>query len=204
MSKVLGVFDYFPLLNKIPIDEIAKRLPSGTNVKLIENYIANRILYPQAIPTHPDELKIDLKLLTVALSFHPEKFYDSNSKKIYIPQDFTFYLGSLREVAQAFLDAFKLSEITTIYMVGFVRKVLGTYIQPTKHESSGQLTIWISQPPWLNQQKYQLKLGALDQFPASSEKVDIKFESSVVTLLGKNTIELEVYGGNLGLIVDLR
>lgn len=204
MSKVLGVFDFFPNLNKIPIDEIAKRFPSRTNIKLIENYIANRILYPQAIPINADELKIDLKLLTVALSFHPEKFYDSNSKKIYIPQDFTFYLGDLKQLTLAFIDAFKPDQITTIYLTGFIRKVLGTYIKPLRKESNGVLTIWVSQPPWLNQQKYLLKLGTLTQLQSLSEKVDIKFESPVATLLGKNTIELEVYGGNLGLLVDLR
>ena len=63
MPKLSGLFDSFDNLDQIDIDSLILWLKNKPSSIQLENYLANKILYPQITPITADEMKIDLAIL---------------------------------------------------------------------------------------------------------------------------------------------
>ena len=116
MNKLIGVFEYFRYLDQIPTSDISKWLNTKIKETDLENFIGNRIIYPQALPISNLELDIDLALFREALKRQPEVLYDRRLNKIIIPIEFQTRFGSFEKLIKAITEVLILKSDTQIYL----------------------------------------------------------------------------------------
>src|SRR5438128_9431240 len=106
MSHLPGFFDSFDNLGKIDASNLAVWLNPAPQVIRLENYLANRILYPQALPLTASDLQIDLAILREALRLKAgaSPFLNVQLHKIIIPLNLTNFVPDLRALTWAFID----------------------------------------------------------------------------------------------------
>lgn len=200
MPKPASLFSSFPDLENISVQKVEVWTKHRYDVKLLENKLGNRLLYPQTVPVSEEDLSFDLALLREALRLHPYKYYNQNLRRIYIPQELLDFVGDVGKVAQAFLDAFRPQGATSVLLspARFGTKSLGTIIRPEISENRGEISIWVQG------RIKKLAVGELVSLPVQTPRVDFRFYSQMAKLMGKNDISLEVAGGELGLLIDAR
>lgn len=200
MSKLTGLLEFFPGLESLSIDQMMQWLKIPGNPTIFENELGNRVLYPQTIPLDSSGLIFDLALLREALKINPHHYYNPTLKKIFIPETFLQRFPDLGQLAWAFIETFNPEGLVTIVekIDDIGTKNLGTYLRPEIVTKNGIVVLWVAG------KKYEVKVGSLNSIPASSSRVDIKFESTAARLVGKQNFVAEVAGGALGLIVDTR
>lgn len=200
MAKLKGLCDQFYNLESIPIEKIARYLRRRENPRILKNELGNRILYPQAVPETHEGLMFDLAVLEEGLKLKPRKFYNPTFCKIYIPEIFLSRIPDLQKLVGAFIDAFKPVGITSILVKpeNLPPRSFGTLIKPHLLANEGAVYLWVAG------KKYQVEIGSLVSIPAGGKRVDLKFESTAATLLGKDSLSTEVSGGGIGVIVDTR
>lgn len=200
MPKLSGVFSEFPHLDQIPLDELAKTLKHPPDQIALENFLANRILYPQAIPTSVQDLEIDLGILQQALKSSPDKkFYDEKNKKIYIPENYLARFPNLIKLSFAFIEAAEPQEIVKFVLVKqALGEEIGSFVPFKFEEGGGQVDLDIEGA------KVKLKAGTLMAVPCPALHCHIKFTARGVRLRGKSEGVFEAVGGRLGLLIDGR
>lgn len=198
MPKVSGIFDAFDDLDKIPAEDVAEWLTSDLRQEYLENYIANRIIYPQVAPVSEKDIDIDLGLLREILK-NTSLFYKPQEKKIYIPDIFVSRLPILSKLVWSFIDSYHPKGITTLVLTGETKdEVVGTCIAPSLSGQNGHLEIK------LENKNYRIKLGSLTILPCTLSHCHINFQSKSAKIMGKNEITFEVLGGKLGIVLDGR
>lgn len=202
MPKVIGLFDDFKDLDQIPVDDITRWIKPTPNLIVLQNSVANRILYPQAIPVTQQEMEIDLALLREALK-RDSRFILANSRKIIIPQDFILRISDLKMLTWVFIDAYLLDkkggstpQVWTVIKRSQRDQVIGSIILPDL--KGGELSLNVAGKVTV------VKKGGLTLIPCSSDKCQIEFKIIGGQIFGMKEGKVEVYGGNLGLMVDTR
>ena len=200
--KVSGLFDQFDNLEQILVEDLTKWLKPPHNLITIQNALANRIFYPQVVPVTLEELDFDLGLLREALKSKPQ-FLDKVSKKILIPEDFIKTFPNLDSLVWAFVDAllFNLPKDTnsclwTVVEAGNLR-ILGTVLFP-QFEGNGQMQLR------LDGKNFMLKRGSLAIFHCQKSHCHLNFRLTSGQILGLKEGVVEIYGGELGLMIDGR
>lgn len=189
MPKLSGIFEQFRRLDQIPIADIAQWLNHRVEQHSLENFIGNRIIYPQTLPTTKMELDIDLAIFREAVRRQPEVFYDRNPNKIIIPAEYEFRFGSMEALVTALSESLKLPKITTVYLKSLVgNTLLGSIYQPNINTSESNTTISV------NNQIMGLKNGLIHIMPFRDKHLILKIG---------NITEISASGGSLGLIIDL-
>lgn len=186
--------------DQVTVEGVAAWLGRRTDTKILDNKLGNRVLYPSAVPYSAEDLAFDLAVLREVVRLNPQNYFNQNLKVIYIPAGFLQHFPDLHKLVWAFADTLALPEITSILLKSETLglKNLGTIIKPKIELSTGVISVWI------HDKEYEVKVGSLTVIPVESSKVDIKFQSQAVKLLGSNDVTLEVTGGELGLLVDAR
>lgn len=220
MSRLPGLFNNFDNLDQITPEEIASRFKSVPENKLLENYLANRILYPQTHPLTELDLKIDLAILREALKNNnlnkePRKtnsllgdnpFLNTTMRKILIPAEFLNFVPNLLSLVQVFIDAFLqkrkkqdyFQDLWTIVLTGDIDEVVGSILMPQFDGSGGVINFEIQN------KKYKIQQGNLVLIPCPKSRCEVVYKLQKGKLLGKQENAFEVYGGKLGLVVDGR
>ena len=187
MPKLSGVFENFPNLSQINYMDIQKWLKFRVEPHILEDFIGNRIIYPQSIPDTPQDMEIDLAILREVIKLNPGRFHDQLKMRLVIPQDFIARFRPLNALVWAFADVLPLKELTKIFVKDWAgNHVIGTIIKVV--DKSDEVTIT------LNVQTFKLKKGSLTVIPFLTK------EGSLIV----NTTPLAVSGGEAGLFVDLR
>jgi len=101
MSKLTGIFNASDI-DQIPAGDIAKWLRPNPGLENIENYIANKILYPETIPHSQLDLAIELALLREIAKRFPQKFQKDG--KILISSALADRIGTLPDLTLALVD----------------------------------------------------------------------------------------------------
>lgn len=126
MNKLIGVFENFRYLDQIPTSDISKWLKTKVKETDLENFIGNRIIYPQALPISNLELEIDLAIFREALKRQPEVLFDRRLNKIIIPTEFEQRFGSFERLIKAITEVLILKKNTQIYLKeGSIIKLIG-------------------------------------------------------------------------------
>ncbi len=191
MPKVGGIFSSFDNLDEIETEDIAKWLKNPASSKFyLENYFANKLLYPQVAPTTPQDLNYDLAILREVLKKNLI-FYNIKQKKFLIPELFSKSLPDLVKLVWAFIDAYCPNDLVTINLIGeSSEKILGSVVI-VKFENSSPVTLNIEN------KVYQIKPGTLMIIPCPGNRCHIQ-------ITGKNEAVFETAGGKLGLFIDGR
>ena len=219
MAKLSGLFDSFDNLDQIPAESIIKWLKPVPMQTQLENYLANKILYPQSIPLSPYEMQIDLAILREALKINTPKLTDSkdiflgsnaflnvNLRKIMIPERFLSFVPDLQTLAWVFIDALLLEkqrldifeDLWTIVVTDDVDEIVGSILLPRLDSSSSEIDVSVMG------QNYKIKAGSLMVIPCENQRCQIGYRLLGGKVLGKQEATLEVSGGRLGLVVDVR
>lgn len=196
MPKVSGIFDSFENLDQIPPEDIAGWLKSPPQTRELENYLANRIYYPQTLPLTLPDLDIDLAILREALKRN-SVYFKPQQKKIFIPESFLNLVPDLKKLALIFTDAYQPKELVTFILnTGKGDETLGSLVRVEGGTNDFSLNI--------DGKNFKVKPGSLTILPCPKSRCHISFKSSNAKVMGKKEILFETMGGRLGLIVDGR
>lgn len=205
MPEFAGLFDRFNNLDQIKIEDVMKWLSPVPQQIPLENYIANRILYPQVVPISPSELKIDLAILREALRLD-NFFINTTLRKIMIPANFLEFIPDVISLICAFIDGLLLErlrkncfeDLWTISLSNGTEEIIGSILLPQFSDKQGLMEIK------LEGKIFNIKTGSLNILPCPKEHCPIDFNLKMGKFLGKNKGEVELSGGKAGLIIDAR
>lgn len=220
MPKLTGLFGIFDNLDKIPVEAIAFWLKPPPNLIQLENYLANKILYPQTLPLTEYEMKIDLAILREALRINGPKGIDKKTnsllgdnpflnitlRKLIIPKKFLSFVPNLVSLTWVFVDGLLLDrkkedwfqDLWTVILSGEVDEVVGSILLPQFEDDSSIMDLNILK------KNFKIRPGSLTVIPCPKDRCAISYKFSKGTILGKKESAVEVYGGDLGLMIDGR
>lgn len=219
MPKLSGLFDSFDNLDSIDAASLAIWLKNPPALVQLENYLANKILYPQALPVTDIDMKIDLAILREALRLNGPKpetregpllgdnpFLNIVLRKVIIPQKFLNYVPDLMNLTWAFIDGLLLNrkkqnlfeDLWTVIVSDEIDEIVGSILLPQfeDYKDNMQLTIF--------SKDYKIPAGSLTIIPCDKDRCEIAYKFDKGMILGKSTNALEICGGTLGLVIDGR
>ena len=220
MAKLSGLFDSFDNLDKIDVNAISAWLKNPPQIVQLENYLANRILYPQTIPLTEYDMKIDLGILREVLKLNGPRsaglssnallgdnpFLNITLRKILIPERFLLFVPDLVTLTWVFVDAL-LSErkkqdffwdLWTIVLTDDIDEIVGSVILPQFVDRNGEMDLSVLG------KNYQIQPGGLMIVPCPKDRCEISYKLKKGKILGKSENALEIFGGKLGLMIDGR
>lgn len=220
MPKLSGLFDSFDNLDQIPIENISSWLKVVPNLIQLENYLANKILYPQTLPLTETDMKIDLAILREALRINGPKlnlgknnpllgdnpFLNITLRKILIPQRFLTFVPGLISITWAFVDGLLLNrrkedffwDLWTVVLTDDTDEIVGSILLPQFIGESGVMELSLSS------KTYKIRPGSLTVIPCPKDRCEIAYKFNQGKILGKEENAVEIYGGKLGLMIDGR
>lgn len=219
MSKLSGLFDSFDNLDQIDINNLVSWLNPSPNPIQLDNYLANKILYPQALPLSSSDMQIDLAILREALRLNGPKpaekggpllgdnpFLNIALRKIIIPGRFLHFVPDLVTLTWAFVDGLVLNrkskdvfeDLWTVVLTDDTDEVIGSVMIAQFAGSGDVLDMNVLG------KNVRIKAGSLTVVPCSKARCEISYKFAGGKLLGKKEAALEVYGGRLGLLIDGR
>lgn len=220
MIKLNGLFGMFDNLDQIDPGDIIAWLKPIPNVTVLENYFANRILYPQALPMSLEEVQFDLAILREALKNYffntkddrlnpllgDNPFYNFTLRKIIIPKKFLLYTSSLDDLIRVFADVLLISiekrdwfeDLWNIVLTDEMDEVVGSLLIP-QFEKNGN----IMQIKVLNK-SFNASKGELKIIPCGNQRCEFAYEIDNGKLLDKKSNSVQISGGRLGIVIDGR
>jgi len=220
MAQLSGLFDSFDNLDQIDINSLLIWLKGVPIVSVqLENYLANKILYPTTVPITAIDMKIDLAILREALRLNGPKignseesflgdnpFLNTTLRKIIIPEKFLSFVPDLINLTWAFVDGLLLNrkkkdlyeDLWTVVLSGESDEIVGSVLLPEFSSLGENLNIV------LHSENYQIKAGSLTRINCSKPRCEIAYTITSGNILGKNAGAIELYGGKLGLMIDGR
>lgn len=219
MPKLSGLFESFDNLDQINISTLSGWLKSPPDPIKLENYLANRILYPQTLPVTDLDMKIDLAILREALRINGPKsgskegfllgqnpFLNIILRKIIIPEKFLLYIPNLVNLTWAFVDGLLpgrkkddfYSDLWTVVVAADRDEIMGSVLLPQFESQSDTLLLS------LQGSSIRIKPGSLTVVPCPKDRCEIAYKFDRGKILGKKADAIEVYGGKLGLMIDGR
>ncbi len=214
-----SLFDSFDNLDQIQIEDVAKWLKPQPSLAQLENYLAQKILYPQTVPITANDMKIDLAILREALNLSvmlghvpsgtwlgDNPFLNITLRKILIPKRFLIFVPNLPTLTWIFVDGLLherkrgdfFEDLWTVEVRGETDEVIGSVLLPRFKNESGILYLTV------RGKKYQIRAGTLTNIPCPNKRCEVSFKLKGGEILGKDDLQVEVYGGELGLMVDGR
>lgn len=220
MAKLNGLFDSFDNLDQIDTDGIISWLKPSPQVVQLENYLANRILYPASVPLSEYDMKLDLAILREALKLNGPKtsksasnellgdnpFLNITLRKILIPDRFLNFVPDLVTLCRVFIEGLLLTrkkedffwDLWTIVLVDDVDEIVGSLIMPQFNDKPGEINLNVSG------KNYKIRSGASLVVPCDKDRCEVSYKVKNGKILGKEESALELYGGKLGIIVEGR
>jgi hypothetical protein len=188
MPKLSGIFEQFRYIDQIPSSDILKWIQNKVETHNLENFIANRIIYPQTVPTTKLELEIDMAIFREAVKRQTDVFYSLSKKRILIPEQFETRFANTENLVKCLVQALSLDGVTQIY---FKREISNDLIG-----SVVSLSV-LPQVPVINVSINNQVLGVknwhVNILPFRDKHLIVKIEGFP---------EYVASGGSLGLILD--
>lgn len=215
MPIQIGLFDSFDNLDSISAESLMQWLKPIPELHRIENYLANKILYPQTIAQTEFEMQMDLGLLREALKMNAPKssnamlggnpFLNTTLRKLMIPTRFLNFVPNLPTLAAVFIDALLqdrpkqdfFTDLWTIVLADDVYEIVGSVLFPQLNEG-GLMKLD------LFGKKYEIKSGVFNILNCPKDRCEISYKIQKGSFLGKTESAIEISGGKLGLIIDGR
>lgn len=215
----IGLFDSFDNLDQISAEAVSSWLKPVPQLTQLENYLANKILYPQSLPLTKQDMQIDLAILREALKMNVPKesqklnallgdnpFLNITLRKILIPARFLEFVPDLATLTTIFIDALLLNrtkedwfqDIWTLVLTNTSDEIVGSVLMPQFEDKNGLMQCT------LQGKNYEISPGNLRVLSCSTERCEIRYKLQKGKIFGKDESAIEVYGGKLGLVIDGR
>ncbi len=215
------MFDSFDNLNLIFVDSLLPWLKNPPSTVQLDDYLANKILYPTTLPLTDLDMKIDLAILREALRINGpifgqvegegpmlgnNPFLNITLRKVIIPERFLHFVADLVSLTWAFVDGLLLNrrkedwfgDLWTVVLSGDTDEVVGSILLPQFGGLDDKMIISVLG------RNHIIKAGSLTLVPCTKNKCQIAYKFSKGKFLGKEMSAVEVYGGKLGLMIDGR
>lgn len=217
MPKLNGLFDSFDNLDSIDINSLVpwlKNLPVTTSQ--LENYLGNKILYPETLPLTESDMKIDLAILREALRMMGDNlFLNTTLRKIIIPKRFLHFVPDLVSLTWAFVDGLLLNrkkrdqfeDLWTVVVTDDMDEIVGSILIPQFGNSQDTMNLSLDGRNYERSSKpavYKVVAGSLILIKCPKSKSEITYKFITGKVLGKNAGSVEISGGKLGLMIDGR
>jgi hypothetical protein len=193
MPHLTGVFEEFPDLDKVTSAQIGAWLVTKPEVHTLANFFGNRLLYPQTVAVNEMDMTIDLAILREAVRQKPTVVSDPQRSKLYIPEAMVLRFPPLSRLAGVLIEALSPKGVNQIYVKNKNQvKLVGTLISPPdlKKMIEDKTSVRVA----VDGVENKLNLNTISISPITSPEVNIKIE----------TQDFKVFGGELGVIIDLR
>jgi hypothetical protein len=189
LPKLSGIFEQFRYIDQIPPSDILKWVQNKVETHSLENFIANRIIYPQTVPTTKLELEIDMAIFREAVKRQSDVFYILSKKRIIIPEEFEFRFGNPENLVKCLVQALSLDGVTQIYIKRQVSNdLIGSVVSLSNLPQAPVINVSI------NNQVLGVKNWHVNILPFRDKHLIVKFDG---------ISEYVASGGSLGLILDL-
>lgn len=187
MPKLSGVFEKLEKVESVSADSINRWLKNKAETIQLENYLANRIFYPQTIALTPYEMEVDLAILREAIKLE-QSFYNKEKGELSVPEEFfsRFLPGHL--LIASFADSLDLQEETRVFKQGREKVLICTIYRPKNLPGHNPV------PLNIKEQNINLRLNTLTLIP-------VKGKCRATFNLSK---DLELDAGEFGIFIDLR
>ncbi len=193
MPHLTGVFEEFPELDKVTIAQIASWLTNKPENHTLSNFFGNRLLYPQTVAVNELDLEIDLAILREAIKQKPAIVSEPQKNKLFIPENMVTRFPPLSRLAGVLIEALSPKGISQIYIKDRNQvKLVGTLVSPS--DLSKILKDKKIVKVLVDGVESRLNVDTISISPIASPEVKIKIEDT----------EYKVFGGELGVIIDLR
>lgn len=183
MDHLPSVFKNFDNLYKISATQIQSRLPFTVPPVVIENYVANRLLFPHTVPQTRQELQLDLAILSTVATLNSGFFYNQAQNKITIPSEFTEIYQNIDELIQTIIAGVFLGGQATIIIPNL-----------TGHNTTGMAISLPSQNKPLqviyDSKSYQIPVGDHLHLPPTGHTITI------------NNTDYQINPGELGIYLN--
>lgn len=190
MPKLTGVFSLFKDLDKIPVADITRWIGDKSHIKLIENFIGNRVIYPQTIAFTREDIEIDFAILREALTRQPEILYNKSEKKIVITQDLEARFPPMQKLITLIIETINPKELTQIFLKSpNLNNLIGSVFAP---------------PGKIPGETVKFKLGLKEVTAKKSTITFYPYKDHHLTLQFPNSNPIAASGGELGFVLDLR
>lgn len=185
MPKLSGVFEELQGLGKLVPQDILKKVEDKSEASSLENFIGNRLLYPQTVSVSVQDQKTDFAILKAYILKNPNFFYPSGGK-VTISKEFFERFPPPVKLVTLIVRSINFSEQALL-----VRKeesgedIIGTFVPWPTQEKDPQV--------FLDGQKIQLKKNSLSKINTDPKQYELK--------IGENFIK-SVWGGEIGIIIS--
>lgn len=215
----IGLFDSFDNLDQISAEAVSSWLKPVPQLTQLENYLANKILYPNSLSVTKQDMQIDLAILREALKMNapkePQKtnallggnpFLNITLRKILIPARFLAFVPDLATLTMVFIDALLFNrtrkdwfqDIWTIVLTSNTDEIVGSLLLPQFEDKNALMQVT------LTGKNYEIRPGNLIVLPCPKERCEIGYRLQRGKILGKSESAIEIYGGKMGLVIDGR
>ena len=124
-TRLTGFFATLDL-EQIPPEDIARWLKPNPGLDFVENYLANKLLYPATIAYSQGDLAIELAILREVVKRNPQKFMTAG--KFFIPPGLAERIGTLPDLTLALFDVLAPKEPVAVFLGS---KAVGSVIPPS-------------------------------------------------------------------------
>lgn len=216
-----SLFDSFDNLDQIDVNSLTlwlQDLPSKPSLVQLENYLANKILYPATLPMTDLDMKIDLAILREVLRINGPQatnatellgsnpFLNVVLRKMIIPEKFLHYVPDLTSLTWAFIDGLLLNrqqkdifwDLWTVVVTDDADLRVGSILLPQFKGKGDSMDLSVLS------RNFKIKAGSLTVVPCPKDRCEIAYKFAAGKILGKKESAVEVYGGKLGLMIDGR
>lgn len=194
MPKLTGIFEKFQDLDTVPVTEIISSLKIKGDTNLVQNFIGNRVLYPQTVASSAQDLELDHQILLEALKTHPEVIYDKGGKNIILTGEYTMRFPPFIKLMTTIIDAVEPEGPTGIFLKNTQTIRLGTIITSAMVKTALSQTENKNLTLQINGEVKNLTSGTINLLSYGRGELKLKFGS----------LEIIIPGGEMGIFLDLR
>lgn len=199
MSKLTGVFSKFRYLDKIALGDLGAFYKVKRTVFTPEDFLGNRILYPQTLAITKDELNMDFGILIEAVKKEPATFYDVKNTSLVIPEEVMLRFPGLPKLVKTLATALDIQGILPVVIIKGGRKRVGSILRlPFSHKGASQkdyLELLV------NNQNVRVKVPGFSDIKVGDSEVSLKILGDGKQF--KMIKEMKASGGPLGILVDI-
>ncbi|MBI2595135.1 hypothetical protein HYW46_00170 [Candidatus Daviesbacteria bacterium] len=196
MSKLTGVFEQFKNPDQIPLQDITRWVKHAKDPKAIENFIGNRILYPQTVALNESDLGIDYAIMRESIRRNQRLYLNPIGNKISLEQSFIARFPPAAKFINIIVQSLDLPELTTILVKNNVGMIVsGSVINIRKLPNFDKLKEQEMLELFIDGTPTKIRLGGISILSLKDHHIKLKID-------GLNG--MMVAGGTFGLVLDFR
>lgn len=190
MTILTGLFAQLPGIENLSAEDLSRWLKKSYDPRVLENYLGNRVIYPQTVALTQEERMIDRAIIQEYICKNPAFFYNPLSHKVLIPLELMHRIQPNTDLMVMLCSLLQVSGVVPVFIgeeTSFKNEGVIMAINPVNTEKN--ITILI------NGKNTIVENNKIYHFSVEDQHIKVKVDGEP---------EIMVQGGKLGLTIDLR